>query len=187
MKKKLMLEKNFGLRLKTQLVIFFMGLMTLMMVAVIVITYRKTEAVLEEQSAALTQQYFEQNEYNLVTYAKEIDKILLSLSQISGVTEYLENGWEDSSDVILNLSEMLESSRKITGNYEEIQSVFFFGESGVAFSMTSARNDLYLEQEVPSVYQGSRIQKETTETPWRTYWTGGYTAASCSSASRAST
>ena len=177
MKKKLMLEKNFGLRLKTQLVIFFMGLMTLMMVAVIVITYRKTEAVLEEQSAALTQQYFEQNEYNLVTYAKEIDKILLSLSQISGVTEYLENGWEDSSDVILNLSEMLESSRKITGNYEEIQSVFFFGESGVAFSMTSARNDLYLEQEVPSVYQGSRIQKETTETPRRTYWTGGYTAA----------
>lgn len=176
MKKKLFVQKNFGLRLKTQLVVFFMGLMTIMMVSVIVITYKRTEMVLEEQSATLTQQYFDQNEYNLVTYAKEIDKILLSLSQIGGVTEYLENGWENSSNVILSLSEMLESARKITGSYEEIQSVFFFGESGVAFSMTPTRNDLYLDQKVPSVYSESKIQKETAKTPWRTYWTGGYTA-----------
>ena len=128
MQKKIFLQKNFGLRLKTQLVIFFMGLMTLMMSSVILITYKRTEVVLEEQSAALTQQYFDQSEYNLVTYAKEIDKMLLSLSQINGVTEYLENGWENSSDVILELSEILDSARKITSSYEEVESVFFFGK-----------------------------------------------------------
>ena len=126
MQKKIFLQKNFGLRLKTQLVIFFMGLMTLMMSSVILITYKRTEVVLEEQSAALTQQYFDQSEYNLVTYAKEIDKMLLSLSQINGVTEYLENGWENSSDVILELSEILDSARKITSSYEEVESVFFY-------------------------------------------------------------
>ena len=84
MQKKIFLQKNFGLRLKTQLVIFFMGLMTLMMSSVILITYKRTEVVLEEQSAALTQQYFDQSEYNLVTYAKEIDKMLLSLLRSTG-------------------------------------------------------------------------------------------------------
>lgn len=177
MQKKLFMQKNFDLRLKTQLVIFFMGLMTVMMISVILITYKRTEVVLEEQSAVLTQQYFDQSEYNLVTYAKEIDKVLLSLSQISGVTEYLENGWQNSSDVILGLSEILESARKITSNYEEIESVFFFGEKGVVFSMTPTRNDLYLDHEVPAVYYGSRMQKEIMDTPWCTYWTGGYTAS----------
>lgn len=177
MQKKIFLQKNFGLRLKTQLVIFFMGLMTLMMSSVILITYKRTEVVLEEQSAALTQQYFDQSEYNLVTYAKEIDKMVLSLSQINGVTEYLENGWENSSDVILELSEILDSARKITSSYEEVESVFFFGEKGVVFSMTPTRNDLYLDREIPAAYYGSQIQKENTDTPWRTYWAGGYTAA----------
>ena len=53
------MQDNFGRRLKTQLIMVFVSIITVMMVLVSWFTYKKVEAVVEKQSADITQQYFQ--------------------------------------------------------------------------------------------------------------------------------
>ena len=62
------MQDNFGRRLKTQLIMVFVSIITVMMVLVSWFTYKKVEAVVEKQSADITQQYFQQNEHNITTF-----------------------------------------------------------------------------------------------------------------------
>lgn len=118
------MNRNFGVRLKTQLFIAFITVLSLLMMCVVIITYQKTERVIEDQTADLTQQYLEQSQYNMSTYAEKINKVLFTLSEISGIPNYFQTGWENSTESILNTSDIFDSVRNIINQYEEIDSVF---------------------------------------------------------------
>ena len=75
------MRDNFGGRLKTQLIIVFMVTITVVMGGMALIIYRRVEDVVEKQSADITQQYFRQNEYNISSFAAEVNNIMRSLIQ----------------------------------------------------------------------------------------------------------
>lgn len=171
------MNRNFGVRLKTQLFIAFVTVLTLLMMCVVVTTYQKTEKVIEDQTAELTQQYLEQSRYNMSTYAEKINKVLFSLSEINGIARYFKTGWENSTESILNTVDIFNSIRNIINQYEEIDSVFFYGNDGVVLGVSSTENLIYCSDSAKEVYYGSRIQRHIEETSWQPLWTGGYTSA----------
>lgn len=170
------MNRNFGVRLKTQLFIAFITVLSLLMMCVVIITYQKTERVIEDQTADLTQQYLEQSQYNMSTYAEKINKVLFTLSEISGIPNYFQTGWENSTESILNTSDIFDSVRNIINQYEEIDSVFFYGKDGIVLGVSSTENLIHCSDSAKEVYYGSQIQQQIEQVSWQPFWTGGYTS-----------
>lgn len=171
------MKTAFGFRLKTQLIIVFMTLMTGLMVAFCLIVFRRVEQVVETQSADLNQQYFEQNEYSILNYTKQIDELALKLSQTDGVPQYLETGWVPEKDVIQNAVSIFQNMRSMITSHDEIDSVFFYGDGGTVIGIDKNWNFICTGEDrkrIRNLLVGSRIQKEVEERNWVTYWTGGY-------------
>ena len=86
------MQGSFGGRLKTQLVITFMVIIIVVLGGMSLFIYKRVEKVVEKQSADITQQYFRQNEYNISSFAAEMNNILLSLTQKKEIASYIRTG-----------------------------------------------------------------------------------------------
>ena len=152
------MNRNFSVRLKTQLLLAFTAIFTLLMVCVVALTYRQTERIVEEQTADLTRQYLEQSRYNVTTYAEQINKLLYSLSRTEGLSFYFRTGWQNSEDTILNAAQIFKSVRDTVIQYEEIDSVFFYGDGGVVLGISPLGNLVHCDPLALEVYAGEPIR-----------------------------
>ncbi len=171
------MNRNFSVRLKTQLLLAFTAIFTLLMVCVVALTYRQTERIVEEQTADLTRQYLEQSRYNVTTYAEQINKLLYSLSRTEGLSFYFRTGWQNSEDTILNAAQIFKSVRDTVIQYEEIDSVFFYGDGGVVLGISPLGNLVHCDPLALEVYAGEPIRAWLEEGAWQPLWMGGYTDA----------
>lgn len=171
------MNRNFGVRLKTQLLLAFAAIFTLLMVCVVALTYRQTERIVEEQTAELTGQYLEQSRYNVTTYAEQISNLLYLLSRTEGLAEYFRTGWQNSEETILTAASIFKEVRDTLTQHEEIDSVFFYGEDGVVLGISPLKNLIRCDPLAAGVYFGGPIQEQMEAASWQPFWTGGYTSA----------
>ncbi len=171
------MNRNFGVRLKTQLLLVFAAIFTLLMVCVVALTYQQTERIVEEQTAELTGQYLEQSRYNVKTYAEQINKLLFSLSRTEGISDYFRTGWQNSEETILTAASIFKEVRDTLIQYEEVDSVFFYSDDGVVLGISPLKNLIHCDPLAAGVYFGGPIQEQIEIAFWHPFWTGGYTSA----------
>lgn len=171
------MNRNFGVRLKTQLLLVFAAIFTLLMVCVVALTYQQTERIVEEQTAELTGQYLEQSRYNVKTYAEQINKLLFSLSRTEGISDYFRTGWQNSEETILTAASIFKEVRDTLIQYGEVDSVFFYSDDGVVLGISPLKNLIHCDPLAAGVYFGGPIQEQIEIASWYPFWTGGYTSA----------
>lgn len=168
------MKNNFGGRLKTQLIIAFMAIITVMMVFVAAFTYKKVAAVIERLSADITQQYFQQNEYNIQSLADETNKLLTFLTQSDSVYRYIRTGWREDFDVIMNANSIFDEITRITGNYDYVDSVYFYGDNGVVIGNNGKENIVIQTTDKSQFFYQSEMYNRALENPWEVVWFGVY-------------
>lgn len=168
------MRNNFGGRLKTQLTIAFMVIITVLMVLAGLFTYHRVESVVEKQSADITQQYFGQNEYNLSAFAAEMSNVLRLLSQMDEVTQYIESGWQDDFDVVMNANTIFTQTNRLLENYDYVESVFYFGDNGVVLGNNNRENIVIQNRDKSQPFYESRIYEQAAANPWDILWFGNF-------------
>ena len=124
------MQDNFGRRLKTQLIMVFVSIITVMMVLVSWFTYKKVEAVVEKQSADITQQYFQQNEHNITTFMEEVSTFSKLLTQSASVQQYIRSGWKNEFNAVKSANEVFSETAMLMETYSYVDSIYFYGDNG---------------------------------------------------------
>lgn len=167
-------QKNIGRRLKTQLIIAFMVLISMLLIGVVCFTYKKVEKVVQDQSSAITHQYFVQNEYSILAFTEELDKLLKLMIVQSGLGEYLNSGWKSEFDTIVQLNEIFDYTSALMISYDYIESIYYYGNNGVALGVLPRNNQLVQAPDVNQPYYTSEIHQEVQKDPWSTHWFGNF-------------
>ena len=168
------MQGNFGGRLKTQLVITFMVITTAVLGGMSLFIYKRVEDVVEKQSADITQQYFRQNEYNISSFAAEMNNILISLTQKKEIASYIRTGWQEDFDVVMNANTIFDEITRIMGNYDYLESVFVYGDNGVVIGCNDKEHIVITTTDKRQLFYDSEMYARAIENPWGFLWYGIY-------------
>ena len=145
------MQDNFGRRLKTQLIMVFVSIITVMMVLVSWFTYKKVEAVVEKQSADITQQYFQQNEHNIKTFMEEVSTFCKLLTQSASVRQYIRSGWKNEFNAVKSANEVFRETAMLMETYSYVDSIFFYGDNGVVLGINGKENIVIREKSLDNI------------------------------------
>lgn len=168
------MRDNFGGRLKTQLIMVFMVIITVVMSGMAFIIYKRVEDVVEKQSADITQQYFKQNEYNISSFAAEVNTILRSLIQNEEVISYIRTGWQEDFDVVMTANRVFDEFTRIMSNYDYLESVFVYGDNEAVIGSNEKENIVSNMTDGQSAFYTSEMYRNALEDPWTFSWYGIY-------------
>ncbi len=168
------MRDNFGGRLKTQLIIVFMVTITVVMGGMALIIYRRVEDVVEKQSADITQQYFRQNEYNISSFAAEVNNIMRSLIQKEEIISYIGTGWQADFDVVMTANAVFDEITRIMGNYDYVESVFVYGDNGVVIGSNDKEHIVSPAADGQQNFHTSEMYLNALDNPWKFFWYGIY-------------
>lgn len=168
-------RQTFSRRLKTQLILIFMITITLLVVVVSVFSYKRSEKVIQEQTASMMQQYFVQNQYNILSYTQEMENLLRLLTIQDSIQDYMRNGWSKQFESIRQAMQIFEYTSKLIGNYEYLDSVYYYGNDGNALGVTRKKNLITQEPDQSLGWYRLGIQEKVIENPGKVLWLGGYT------------
>lgn len=168
------MQGSFGGRLKTQLVITFMVIIIVVLGGMSLFIYKRVEKVVEKQSADITQQYFRQNEYNISSFAAEMNNILLSLTQKKEIASYIRTGWQEDFDVVMNANDIFDEFTRIMGNYDYLESIFVYGDNGVVIGCNDKEHIVIRTRDKEQAFYDSGMYEKAIEDPWGFLWYGIY-------------
>lgn len=172
-------EKNgqtFSRRLQTQLMAVLMVTITLLVGIVSIFNYRRSETVIQEQSSSLMQQYFQQNQYNITSYTKEIEKLLRLLMVQEYLQDYMRQGWDEQFEPIQKAMQIFGYTNTLMGNYEYLDSVYYYGNDGTALGVMDRKNMITQKKDLNLPWYGLDIQEKAMKNPGKVLWFGGYTS-----------
>ena len=168
------MQDNFGRRLKTQLIMVFVSIITVMMVLVSWFTYKKVEAVVEKQSADITQQYFQQNEHNIKTFMEEVSTFCKLLTQSASVRQYIRSGWKNEFNAVKSANEVFRETAMLMETYSYVDSIFFYGDNGVVLGINGKENIVIRDRSRKQMFYESVMYENALRSPWTTLWYGNY-------------
>ena len=168
------MQNNLGRRLKTQLIFVFAVIITGMMVFVSWFTYKKVEAVVERQSADITQQYFQQNEYNISTFTDEVNNFLKILTQSADVQGYIRSGWSNEFSAVVAANAVFDEATVLMGNYDYVESIYIYGDNGVVLGVNAKENIVIQPRDKSQLFYQSPMYENARNSPWDTFWYGRY-------------
>jgi len=163
-------------RLRTQLMVAFLAITFLLLFGVTAFNYNRAEKVIQEQTAYTIQQYFVQNQYSITDYTKEVEKLLRLLTIQESLHDYLREGWHSKFESIEKANEIFEYTGRMMGNYEYIDSIYYYGNDGTAIGVLLKKNLLTMEPNRKLPYYSLGIQEEMEEDLGEIRWIGGYTS-----------
>lgn len=169
-------QSYFSQKLKTQLIILFMVIISALMGLVGVIIYSRARAEMEDQSARLTAQYLSATERDIDRFCEEMDLTLLQLSLLPGAEEYLEQGWNEDPDTIVRIMELLSGMQEIMGSHDGIDSIFYFGESGTVLGVGSRKNVAPKAPQPEHFFYSSIVADKIWQEPWVHHWYGEFSS-----------
>ena len=168
------MQDNFGRRLKTQLIMVFVSIITVMMVLVSWFTYKKVEAVVEKQSADITQQYFQQNEHNITTFMEEVSTFSKLLTQSASVQQYIRSGWKNEFNAVKSANEVFSETAMLMETYSYVDSIYFYGDNGVVLGINGRENIVIRDRSRKQMFYESVMYENALRSPWTTLWYGNY-------------
>ena len=125
-----------GGRLKTQLTVFFVAVSVAMMGTTGVVTYRAVEKVLQAQSAAITNQFLTQSEYNIMAQIGMVDKATKLVMVSPELSEYLDRGWRQDYISVETANRVFTQCSQTMGTYSSIHSIYFYTENAHVLGVT---------------------------------------------------
>lgn len=164
----------FSRRLRSQLLAVFMITITLLIGCVSVFSYQGAENVVRQQSGEIMQQYFRQNEYNIVRYTKEVEKLLRLLMIQDSLQDYMRQGWEEKFENVAQAMKIFNYTNTVMGNYDYIDSVYYYGNDGTALGVQKDKNMLTEFPDSSLPWYGLDIRKEAEKMTGKVLWFGGY-------------
>ncbi|MDD3278070.1 MAG: histidine kinase [Lachnospiraceae bacterium] len=168
-------EKTFSWKLRTQLMLISVITVTLLVVAVSVLNYKRSEKVIQEQSANTIQQYFAQNQYSIINFTNEVEKVLRLLMTQEQMTEYMRQGWTNQFESVQKANQVFDYAQTMMQNYEYIDSIYYFGNDGTMLGEKKSRNILNLEPDHSLPWYSLRMKDHVKENLGKIQWFGGYT------------
>lgn len=162
------MQDNFGRRLKTQLIMVFVSIITVMMVLVSWFTYKKVEAVVEKQSADITQQYFQQNEHNITTFMEEVSTFSKLLTQSASVQQYIRSGWKNEFNAVKSANEVFSETAMLMETYSYVDSIYFYGDNGVVLGINGRENIVIRDRSRKQMFYESVMYENAPEKSWTT-------------------
>lgn len=167
--------QTFSRRLRSQLMAVFMATITLLVAVVSVFSYKRAEKVIQEQSAGMMQQYFQQNQYNIRRYTKEVEKILRLFMIQDSLQDYMRQGWKNEFGSIQKAMQIFEYTNTVMGNYEYLDSIYYYGNDGTALGVNEKKNMVTQKGDLSLPWYDLGIQEEAMENPGKVMWFGGNT------------
>lgn len=167
--------QTFSRRLQSQLMVVFMVTITLLVGIVSIFNYKRSEKVIQEQASSLMQQYFQQNQYSITRYTKEIEKLLRLLMVQDDLQDYMRQGWNDQFESIQRSMRIFGYTNTLMGNYEYLDSVYYYGNDGTALGVVEKKNMVTQKPNLELPWYTQSIQEEALNNPGKVLWFGGYT------------
>ena len=168
------IQKTFGRRLRTQLLMVFMATMAVLVTAVALFCYKKSEKAILEQSAEAIRQASIQNRYNVVGYTEEIEKLMRLLMTQESLGDYMRRGWRNDFESFSLTKEIFEYTSSLMSNYEDVDSVYYYGSDHISLGVLKNRNLVRMpEDPVPNWYSLG-IQENVSSSLGKIFWFGGY-------------
>lgn len=166
----------FSKRLRSQLLLVFMITITLLIGGISVFSYQGAENVVRHQSGEIMQQYFRQNEYNILRYTKEVEKLLRLLMIQDSLQDYMRQGWEEKFENVAQVMKIFNYTNAVMGNYDYIDSVYYYGNDGTALGVQEDKNMLTEFPDSSLPWYGLDIRKAAEKTTGKVLWFGGYSS-----------
>lgn len=166
--------RTFSRRLQTQLLVVFVITITILMGTVSILCYSRSKKVVQEQSANLMQQYFEQNSQGIERFTEEVEKTLWLLMIQDGLEEYMRIGWANNRNV-LKAKEIFDYSNTVLSNYDYLDSIYFYGSDGNALGVSRSRNMVTQQPDPDLSWYSLPILQDLLENRGKVLWYGGYT------------
>lgn len=139
-----------------------------------ILSYSRSKRVIQEQSASIMQQYFEQNSRGIERFTEEVEKTLWLLMIQDGLEEYMRRGWANNRNV-LKAREIFDYSNTVLSNYDYLDSIYFYGSDGNALGINRSKNMVTLEPNPDLPWYGLPILQDALENRGKVLWYGGYT------------
>ena len=165
----------FSRRLQSQLLAVFMVTITLLVGVVSIFSYKRSEKVIQEQSASMMQQYFQQNQYNIVRYTQEVEKVLRLFMIQDSLQDYMRQGWKNQFGSIQKAMQIFDYTNVVMGNYEYLDSIYYYGNDGTALGVMEKKNMVTRIPNLELPWYSLGIQEEALKNPGKVLWFGGYT------------
>ena len=169
-------RQTFSRRLRTQLLAIYIAIITLFVGGVSILSYKQSETVVRDQSGEIMQQYFQQSEYGIKQQTQEVEKLLRLLMIQEDLQEYMREGWDKSYDTVRRTMEIFSYTNTVLGNYEYIDSVYYYGNDGTALGVENDSNHLTQGTDLNLPWYQLDISQETGNHTGAVFWYGGYSS-----------
>lgn len=170
-------QKIIGFRLKTQLILVFVALFATILTIVSVVAYKLMESVVERQSAQASLQQFQQTEYNLDSFADEVDRVSRLLAIDPQIHQYIVQGWTEDFESVQLVNKVFDYFSRFSSSYKYIESIYCFTENGVVLGLTPKSHYIRNDEALENQFYSSAIYEEmSSDSSWRQHWYGGLTS-----------
>jgi two-component system, sensor histidine kinase YesM len=132
---KILYDRNFTVRLKTQLIASFLA-MTIVIVSVIsILVYNSVLSILKKQSEEMVTRQFSQSEYNIVNFRDQLEKMAGLLAINKDVQSFIgPPDAQDEATRLITAQVVIKAMDSILVTYPYVHSIALYSRSGEALS-----------------------------------------------------
>ncbi len=156
-------NKAISLKLKSKLLLSFMGSSTLILLFFALIFYRYTSNTLLEQSEQATLNSLRQLESNLTTVLDTVNMISNNILVSSYLSEEMKLEEIRSSDDVLFINDIYNFFSELMGSYDYIHSIVYYGDNGIIMGASSQKNFFQPSPGEDNFFYESSLRQELDE------------------------
>jgi two-component system, sensor histidine kinase YesM len=170
---KILSDRNFTVRLKTQLIASFLA-MTFIIVSVIsILVYNSVLSILKKQSEEMVTRQFRQSEYNIINFRDQLEKMAGLLAINKDVQSFIEKpAVQDEATSLIAAHEVIKAMDSILGTYPYVYSIALYSRSGEALSDSVTRSWYSNDAKEASPFYSSALFEKISKKSFGFLWDG---------------
>lgn len=167
--------RSFSKKFKTQLIASFVIISFIILATVVVFIYFNVLNILKRQNEQSSIKMFRQSEYNINSLMKEADKITKLIIVDNDFQDIFNNDDNMDNQKIQITNNVFAKFSNFISNYDYIESIYVFEESGVIFGVSTLSHVFIQDTEKENDFFHSSLYKKADNAGLAMVWSGLYT------------
>ncbi|AZN41462.1 cache domain-containing sensor histidine kinase [Paenibacillus albus] len=162
--------------LANQLVLSFLVIFLIIFSISSLFAYLRILGILKDNAKETTLRQFKQYDYNLTSFANEVDQLSRLLVLDSELYNLINYKSKPELDRVLQVGLAFRNFTQILSDYKYIKEISFYGDDGFAIRTTAQSNEILVDakDKVNKFYQ-SKIYEKSVSGGQKLVWLGGFT------------
>ncbi|SDW05674.1 sensor histidine kinase [Paenibacillus sp. CF384] len=169
-------NRNKRVSLANQLVLSFLVIFLIIFSLSSLFAYLRILAILKNNAKETTLRQFKQYDYNLTSFASEVDQLSRMLVLDSELYDLINYKSKSELDRALQVGLAFRNFTQNLTDYKYIKEISFFGDDGFAIRTTAQSNEILVDpKDKVNEFYRSQIYEQAVSGAQKLVWLGGFT------------